>query len=122
MARNIEIRMLPIWLDHGDNRACYLIEQINVDKYLYGKTFRKTVDNIPYEIRFEKEYISIREDKPVFCDFSLKVSNGKKHQKDRMHKGLKILGKFSEEIRKTVTEQQKERTEWLSQDNLLFSL
>ena len=39
-----------------------------------------------------------------------------------MHKGLKILGKFSEEIRKTVTEQQKERTEWLSQDSLLFSL
>ncbi|WP_127448435.1 hypothetical protein [Veillonella sp. 3310] len=122
MARNIEIRMLPIWLDHGDNRACYLIEQVNVDKYLNGKTFRKTVDNVPYEIRFEKEHIIIREDKPVFCEFSLKISKGKKHQKGMMHKGVKVLREISEEIRKTVIEQQKERTEWLSQDSLLFSL
>lgn len=122
MARNIEIRMLPIWVDRGENRACYLIERVNVDKYLYGKTFRKTVDNTPYEIRFEKEYISIREDKPILCDFSIKVSNGKKHQKDRIQKGLKVLCEISEEIHKTVTEQQKERDEWLSQDTLVFSL
>lgn len=122
METSIKIQMTPTWVNIGDNRACYLIEQINVDKYLYGKTFRKTVDNIPYEIRLEKEHVTIREDKPILCEFSLKISKGKKHQKDKIHKGLKILGKFSEEIRKTVTEQQKERTEWLSQDSLLFSL
>ena len=122
MARNIEIRMLPIWLDHGDNRAYYLIEQINVDKYLHGKTFRKIVDGIPYEIKLEKKHISIREDKPVLCEFALKISEGKKRPKDRMQKGLKILCEFSEEIRKTVIEQQKEHNEWLSQDTLVFCL
>lgn len=39
-----------------------------------------------------------------------------------MQKGLKVLGELSEEIRKTVTEQQKKRSEWLSQDTLIFSL
>lgn len=122
METSVEIRVLPIWVDHGENRACYFVERVNVDKYLNGMTFRKTVDNIPYEIRFEKDYISIRENKPVLCEFSLKISEGKKHQKDRMQKGLKVLRKLSEEIRKTVTEQQKERNEWLSQDTLLFKL
>lgn len=122
MATSIEIRLRPIWLDNGDGRARYHIDCVDVDKYLHGKIFRKTIDNTLYEIRFEKEYIRIHDDNPPRCKFMLKISNGKKHQKDRMHKGLKILGKFSEEIRKTVTEQQKERTEWLSQDSLLFSL
>ena len=122
METSIKIQMTPTWVNIGDNRACYLIEQVNTDKYLNGKTFRKTVDNIPYEVRFEKDYINIREDKPGFCEFSLKISEGKKHQKDRIQKGLKVLCEFSEEIRKTVTEQQKERDEWLSQDRLVFCL
>lgn len=122
MATSIEIQMTPIWVDHGDNRACFLIERIDVDKYLHGKTFRKTVDGIPYEIKLEKKHISIREDKPVLCEFALKISEGKKRQKDRMQKGLKILCEFSKEIHKTVIEQQKEHNEWLSQDTLVFSL
>ena len=122
MAKSIEIQMTPTWVDHGDDRVCYLIERVDVDKYLNGKTFRKTVDGIPYEIRFEKDHISIRENKLVLCEFSLKISIGKKHQKDRIQKGLKVLCEISEEIRKTVTEQQKERDEWLSQDTVVFSL
>lgn len=122
MAINIEIQMTPIWVDHGENRACYLVERINVNKYLHGKTFRKTVDGIPYEIKLEKKHISIREDKPVLCEFALKISEGKKRAKDRMQKGLKVLSELSEEIRKTVVEQQKKHNEWLSQDTLVFSL
>lgn len=122
MTTSVEIRVRPIWVNHGDNRACYLVERVNVDKHLNGMTFRKTVDNIPYEIRFEEDNISIRENKPVLCEFSLKISEGKKYQKDRMQKGLKVLRELSEEIRKTVTEQQKECNEWLSQDKLLFRL
>lgn len=122
MVTSIEIQMTPTWVDHGENRACYLIERVDVDKYLNGKTFRTTVDNVPYEIRFEKDYIGIRENKLVLCEFSLKISEGKKHQKDRIQKGLKVLCEISEEIHKTVTEQQKERNEWLSQDTLVFSI
>lgn len=122
MATSIEIQMTPTWVDHGDNRACYLIERVDVDKYLNGKTFRTTVDGIPYEIRFEKDHISIRENKLVLCEFSLKVSKGKKHQKDRIQRGLKVLCEISEEINKTVAEQQKERDEWLSQDMLVFCM
>lgn len=122
MATSIEIQMTPTWVDHGENRACYLIERVDVDKYLNGKTFRKTVDGVDYVIRFEKDHISIRKDVPVFCDFNLKISTGKKQQKERMQKGLKVLREVSEEIRKTVIEQQKERNEWLSQDTLVFSL
>ena len=122
MAKIIEIQMTPTWVDYGENRACYLIERVDVDKYLHGKTFRKKIANMTYEIRFEKEHIIIREGISVLCEFSLKTSKGKKHQEYRVQKGLKVLGELSEEIRKTVTEQQKKRSEWLSQDSLLFSL
>lgn len=120
MATSIEIQMTPTWLDRGNDRACYFIERVDVGKYLNGKTFRKTVDEIPYEIKLEKKYISIREDKPILCEFALKISEGKKIPKDRMQKGLKILCELSKEMRKTVIEQQKEHKEWLSQDTLVF--
>ena len=122
METSVEIQMRPIWVDRGDYRACYIVEQVDVNKHLFGRTFRKVIENIPYKIRFEKEYISIREDKPVLCDFTIKITKGNKHQKDRMETGLKILCEFSKEIQKTVIEQQKEYEEWLPQDILVFCI
>lgn len=122
MAKIIEIQITPTWVYYGDDRACYIIERVDVDKYLCGKTFRKIVDDIPYVVRFEKEHISIRKDVTFLCDFSLKISIGKKQQKERMQKGLKILSEFSKELQEVVAEQQKERDEWLSQDTVVFSL
>ena len=43
METSIKIQMTPTWVNIGDNRACYLIEQVNTDKHLNGKTFRKTI-------------------------------------------------------------------------------
>lgn len=74
MAKIIEIQMTPTWVDHGENGACYLIERVDVDKYLHGKTFRKKIANMTYEVRFEKEHIIIREGISVLCEFSLKTS------------------------------------------------
>ena len=122
MSTSIEIQLRPMWLDNGDSRERYHVDCVDVDKYLHGKIFRKTIDNTLYEIRFEKEYIRIHDDKPPRCKFMLKISKGKKHQKERMLKGLKILGEFSEEVRKAIVEKQKERNEWLSQDTLAFSI
>lgn len=122
MNSSIELRLRPIWLDNGGSRERYHVDFVSVDRYLYNKIFRKTINNTLYEVRFEKEYIRIHDDNPPRCKFMLKISKGKKHQKERMLKGLKILGEFSEEVRKAIVEKQKERNEWLSQDTLVFSI